>query len=1139
MDPIQFAIRNPVKVAVGVLLLVLFGLLSLRVIPVQLVPNVDQPIITVTTTWAGRSPEELERDVIEEQEDRLKNVSNLRKMTSSASVGQAQIELEFFVGTDIKSVRQEVSDSLREVPEYPAEVDEPVITDGTGGEGDPIAWLILTSDTPDFDVQTIGDLVEDRVKPFLERIPGVSEVRVYGGREREIHIEFDPARIAQRGITFNQLVSALRLENVNVSAGDLEDGKYDVRVRTVGQYDDLEQIRNTIVTYGEGGPVRIKDLATVRQWYEKQRSFVRSRGQTALAIPVYRETGANVIRIVEGTTRYAGLNGRVGELNRPDGILAGIARQVQRERDLPEPPQLAIAKVYDETGYIYDALSLVRTNLFIGGALAGLALLLFLRSVRPTLIVSLAIPISVIGTFVVMTAFGRNLNVISLAGLAFAVGMVVDAAIVVLENIDRHLGMGKRPRQAAYDGAREVWGAVLASALTTLAVFLPVLTIEEEAGQLFRDIALAICAAVTLSLIVAVTVIPASASRFAQSQHVPKTAALRAGQRLWGLASLMAWFRDAYAELIHWTTQRNAFGVGLRASVVGAFTLAAVLGAVLLMPPTDYLPRGNQNIVFGGMLTPPAYNQPFSLEIARRGEAILRPYWEATSYADLEGLPPIIHPFTQQVVEHIPPIDNYFFVSFNGGIFGGATSVDRQNVEPIGGLLSYAWSSISPGSIGFAEQATLFGRGLGGTRQIDVEIVGTDNDRVRQSGEALYMQLATAFGYGKVRPTPANFNLPGPEMRVTIDRVRAADLGIDVAALGLGVRALVDGITVGDYRISGQSIDIVARRGRDMTLSPDDLGRIPLAYLRDDGQRGTIPLASVARIERSTAPQSILRIEEQRAVKLELVPPEDVPLETAANQILGVIADLHDQGVLGGEVNASLGGSADKLAAVREAMLGKWYGWTMDSFVSLGFSRIFLALLVTYLLMAALFESFLYPFVIMFTVPLATVGGFMGLALIHKIEPRQQLDVLTMLGFVILIGIVVNNAILIVHQALNFMRGLGESEADRREALAPREAIRESVRTRLRPVFMTTLTSVCGMLPLVMMPGSGSELYRGLGSVVVGGLIVSTFFTLVVVPLLFSLVMDARLALLGTTGVEIIAPDRAPNGAVDAAPGPV
>ncbi len=881
MDIIQFAIRNPVKVAVGVLLLLLFGLLALRTIPIQLVPNVDQPIITVNTNWTGRSPEEIERDIIEPQEDKLKNVSNLKKMVSTASVGRSEIELEFFVGTNIKAARQEVSDSLREVPEYPADVDEPVVNDGTGGEGDPIAWLILTSDTPDFDVQTIGDLVEERVKPFLERIPGVSEVRVYGGRDREVHLEFDPARIAQRGITFNQLIAALRLENVNVSAGDLTDGKYDVRVRTVGQYEQLDAIRDTIVAYTDGGPVRIKDLAEVNLGFAKRRSFVRARGKTSLALPVYRETGANVIQIVEGTNRYKGLKQRIEQLNLPGGLLEGISRQVQRERDLAAPPDLRVDKVYDETGYIYAALNLVRNNLFIGGALAGAALLLFLRSVRPTLIVALAIPVSVIGTFVVMTAAGRNLNVISLAGLAFAVGMVVDAAIVVLENIDRHLGMGKQPARAAYDAAREVWGAVLASALTTLAVFLPVLFIEEEAGQLFRDIALAICAAVSLSLIVSVTVIPTSAARFARAHHVPRTALMRAGRALFGLTPVFAKLRDNFAGLLYWATQRTALGVGVRLAVVGAFTLGSILASYLLMPPTDYLPRGNRNLVFGGMLTPPSYSQDFSMEIARRSEAILRPYWEANTYADLQGQPPVIHPFTQQPVENIPPLSNYFFVSFNGGIFGGSTSRYEQNVEPVGGLLSATWNSVSPGAIGFAEQATLFGRGLGGSRQVDVEIVGSDMARVRQAGEALYMQLSAMFGYGKVRPTPANFNLPGPETRLTIDRVRAADLGIDVAALGTGVRALVDGVTVGDYRISGESIDIIAKRSNDMALTPDQLAQIPLAYRRSDGQAGTIPLSSVARIERTTAPQSILRIEEQRAVKLELVPPDNVPLETA------------------------------------------------------------------------------------------------------------------------------------------------------------------------------------------------------------------------------------------------------------------
>ncbi len=1138
MDPIRFAIENPVKVSVGVILIVLFGFVALVTIPVQLTPDVDQPIITVETEWTGRSPEEVEREILEEQEDVLKDISGLKKMTATAFLGRGQIELEFYIGTDKDAARQEVSDSLREVPEYPDEVDEPVIQAGEAGAESPIAWLILTAETREaerFNVQALGDAAEDRIKPYLERVPGVSEVRVYGGREREVIIDLDPRAIAQRGVTFNELRQALRLHNVNVSGGEIAEGKYDVRVRTIGQYDQLDQIRRTIVKYDDGGPIRIDDLGDVRLGLEKRRSFVRSRAEVALALPVYRETGANVISIMEGTRTAKGLKDRLEDVNRL--VLPQIARQIAEEEQLAEPPRLELRQVYDETVYIYDALSLVRSNLFIGGALAATALLLFLRSFRPTFIVALAIPISVIGTFVVMTAFGRNINVISLAGLAFAVGMVVDNAIVVLENIDRHIHMNKKPMRAAYDATREVWGAILASTLTTLAVFIPVLTIEEEAGQLFRDIALAICAAVTLSLLVSITVISSSSSRLLRMRSGEDGPLLRAGHNLFGVLPLFSFFVKAFSGGIHRLTAPTRFGVAARLGIVAAFTVVALGGAYLLMPPTDYLPRGNKNLVFGVVLTPPGYNIGHDESIGQRVESRIRPYWEASDDADLAELDPPVHPFTGQPIERIPPVENYFFVSFFGGVFNGATSQDKNNVAPLADLLSWATNQI-PGVIGFAQQTSLFGRGLSGTRGIDVEVTGDDLDLVRSSADALYGRLRELYGFDKVQPTPGNFNLAAPELRVQIDRVRAADLGIDTDALGNGVAALVDGIVAGDYRYRGKAIDIRAQRDPAIELTPEQLAQMPLAYTDETGRRGTIPLNAVATIQRADSPQQIQRIEERRAVTLTVTPPDDEPLEAATARIDGLVGDLRDQGQIPPEIDIRLAGSASKLAQMREALLGEWHGFTLDTLRSVLFSRIFLALLVTYLLMAALFESFLYPFVIMFSVPLATVGGFLGLRLIHDgwgmadwpvvgqtlygwlgptgfglVNPAQQLDVLTMLGFVILIGIVVNNAILLVHQALNFMRGLGEGEGDATGALPPREAVRASVRTRIRPIFMTTATSVAGMLPLVVMPGSGSELYKGLGSVVVGGLIVSTLFTLIVVPLLFSLVMDAKAAL--------------------------
>ncbi len=1095
MDIIRFAISNPVKVSVGVLLLLLFGLLALLTIPIQLTPNVDQPKLSVQTTWVGRSPEEIETEIIQEQEDRLKSVSNLRKMIATSNTGVGNIELEFFVGTDMNRIRQEVSDKLREVPEYPDDVDEPVISSGETEGENAIAWLLVTSDEPGFDVETVGEQIEDRVKPYLETIEGVTQVDVYGGRNRETHIQIDPRELAQRGVTFNTLRSAIQGENVNVSAGDLPEGRLDVRVRTVGQYDNVQDVLDTIVTYTDAGPIRVKDLGNVVETHEKRRALVRSNGERCLAMPVFRETGSNVIEVMEE------LHKRIEVVNQ--SILPTIG------------PKLSMEQVYDETNYINQAIALVQNNLWLGGSLAAIVLLLFLRTIRPTIVVAISIPISIIGTFVVMTLLGRNLNVISLAGLAFAVGMVVDAAIVVLENIDRHLAMDKPVSQAAYDAAKEVWGAILASTLTTVAVFVPVIFLEEEAGQLFRDIAIAICAAVLLSLIVSITVIPTASSRFlrkhdAEHDQGPLKTQMRS---LFGLTGVLGQLTNGYAKLVHTLTARKPATVLTRIGVVAVMTLLSLGGAYLLMPPTSYLPEGNQNLIFGIMLTPPGYNLDHNSGIGEHMEEGLRPFWEAETYDDVAKVPPAIHPFTQMPVENPPPIETFFYVSFQGTVFYGAISADDENVSPLEGVLMSAGSGV-PGSIGLAFQQGLFGMDLLGGNSIDIEITGQDLDVIREDAIVLRNELMGTYGPFAINPQPANFDKPSREAQVKVDFVKASALGIQAQDIGGAVRGLVDGLNIGDYRMGADNVDLLLIRHPSLPLQSDTLDMIPLAYQDSDGESGIVPLSHIAEIVQTESPQEIRRIDYQRAITLSLGAPDGMPLEALTTDAQETIDRLKDQGMLSGQTQVEISGTADKLTQVRQALLGEWQGFTAESLISLISSRMFLALLVTFLLMAALFESYLYPLVIMFSVPLATVGGFIGLALIRTFDPSQQLDTLTMLGFVILIGIVVNNAILIVHQALNFMRGIGESESDKIEAMGSSEAISESVRTRIRPIFMTTATSVCGMAPLVLMPGSGSELYRGLGSVVVGGLIVSTVFTLVVVPLLFSLVMDLRITVL-------------------------
>ena len=1104
MDPIKFSIENPVKVSVGVLLIALFGVLALFAIPIQLTPNVDQPIVRVTTDWVGRSPDDVEKEIIERQEEKLKSIAGLKKMSAIAYEGQSVITLEFYIGTDMREATLEVSNKLREVKVRPADSDEPVVEVSASSSESPIAWTIITADDPNFEIEGLLDYAEDYIKPHLERIDGVSEIRVYGGRKRQVQIRIDPQLMAQRAITFRDLRTALQLANVNVSAGSIADGRLDVRVRTVGEYDDLDKIRETVIAETEGGQIRVKDIGTVVLTYEKLRGFVRNKGKPGLALPIYREVGSNVMTVMEQVRI------RVAEVR--DEVLPMIARQVQLDQNLEKPPVFQYDQVYDETVYIDDAVSLVYDNLWAASLLTAITLLAFLRSFRPTLIISFAIPVSIIGTFVAMYGAGRNLNVVSLAGLAFAVGVVVDNATVVLENIDRHMRMGKSPKHAAYWATKEVWGAVLASTLTNIVVFGPILFIQEEAGQLFRDIALALCASVLLSAIVSITVIPSMAAYLLTVKSMAKSESHKGFWTLWGLMPLMGKMVSAFADFIFWLSAPKFSRVMARLLIIVLLTGASFVGAKIYMPPTTYLPAGNRNLVFGFIMTPPGYNKAHDRILAESVERVIRPYWEAKTDADLANCPPVIDKMTGQPIAGIPRIDNFFFVSVPIGMFTGATSVDKMNVKPLAPLLGSAISEI-PGAYGGAQQRSLFEQGLGGNNRIDIEVTGFKMDEIRNSAGALFGALGQKYGMQNLRPSPGNFNVPSPELRLTIDEIRAKDLGVSNSDLGLGVQAMIDGAIIGEYRLAGKAIDILLVRDSKYELTADTIGDVPVAVRGKDGKTMIVPVSAVASFRRADAPQTIQRIEEQRSITISLSPPGDVPLETIQGQVDEVVAGLRAAKVIPPSVEVTQAGTASKLNDVRAALIGTWTGLNWESIGSLLSSRMVLAILIIYLVMAALFESWLFPFVIMFSVPPAAIGGFLALALVTKFDPTQQLDVITMLGFVILLGTVVNNAILIVHQAINFMNGIGEGEGDVVEKMDMRTAIRESVRTRVRPVMMTTVTTLTGGLPLVLLPGAGSELYRGLGAVVLGGLMLSTIYSLFVVPLVFSLTLDMKQAL--------------------------
>jgi HAE1 family hydrophobic/amphiphilic exporter-1 len=1092
------SIRNAVTVWVGVILTVLAGTIALQRVPVQLTPDVEDTVIAVQTRWEGASPFEIEQEIVDKQEERLQGLANLKAITSKCQQGLGTVKLEFAVGTPKEVALREVSDKLREVPDYPVNADEPVVEASDPDNQDFIAWFIIESEDPDVEVRTLADFAEDRVKPHFERVPGVSESNVLGGREREVQVRFDAVRLAQRGVSPSDLVAALRSTNRNVSAGAVEEAKSDVRLRLVSQYESVKAVEDTVVRTSAEGPVFVRDVAEVVEDFKEPVTIVRSRGRGVLALNAQKEVGSNLMEVM------AGLRAAAVKLNEPGGPLDAEARRLGMKG------RLTITQVYDQTVYIDDALALVEDNIWAGGALALLVLLVFLGSLRGALIIGLAIPISIVGAVVAMLVLGRTVNVVSLAGMAFATGMVVDNAIVVIENIFRHRAMGKTAMRATIDATDEVADALVASTLTTVAVFVPILLVQEEAGQLFRDIALAICAAVLLSLVVAVTIVPTVAARVLPAPPVAGAGRRTLAERL---TAPISWLADVLGRVVH----RLSGSVLARVGIVALFTAASILGTVFLMPPSDYLPLGNRNLVFGLLIPPPGYSLKQQQELMTRVEGSIRPYWEAgrevakgTSVEEASrGLPAVpTFDFAKMAPGPEvtpPPLENYFLVSIEGVMFHGGIASDPTKVVDMIPLFQNATrAEQAPGVFAFAFQVPLFR--LGGTTgsAVKVNLAGDDLDEVTSSALGVFMDLMGMYGPFSVQPDPSNFNVPGPEMQVVPDLVRLGEAGLTPEDLGLAVQALGDGAVVGEYRIGGDTVDlkVVSREHGGEGV----LARLPDAPIATP-YGGTVPLSSLGELRRVNAASQINRIGRRRAVTLQVTPPGGIPLEKALDDIRAMLDARRAAGTLPPGIETTTTGSASKLEAVRHALLGD--GTPGGTFAS----AMFLALFVTYLLMCVLFQSWLDPLIIMFSVPLATVGGFAALRFVHewsvtdRYMPVQNLDVLTMLGFVILIGTVVNNAILLVHQTRNFLRGTAEEGGGKR---GPREAVAEAVRTRVRPIFMTTLTTVLGMLPLVVMPGSGSELYRGLGAVVLGGLLVSTMFTLIVVPLLLSLVLSLQ-----------------------------
>ncbi|MEC8558328.1 MAG: efflux RND transporter permease subunit [Planctomycetota bacterium] len=1144
MNLFESFVRNPVKVSVGVLIVVLFGSISLVSMPKQLIPAVQNPILSVETRWPGASPQEIEREIVQEQEEQLAAIEGLIKMSSTCRNGEGDITLEFAVGTNINDAMTRVNTRLQQVREYPISAREPVI-EASSSTDSPIARFALTarppsvkeiqafqelhpelasaleparkaSDNsalrvyrlqtlfkelgqkhpdlvellpPEVDLQEVRKLSENLIEPELERVNGVAEADTYGGQDEELQVIVDPERLAARGLTIGDVRLALAGQNQDTSAGDLWESKRRWVIRTLGQFRDPEHVRQQVLSNESGTPVYVGDVAEVRVDYKKVDSLSRRYGLTSNGLSVRRASNTNVMEVMEGV--YAAVN----KLN--DGLLKRL--------------DLELFQYYDETEYIKSAIAKVQQNIFVGASLTILVLMLFLHLGRATLlavplivgcslasvfvspwfflvtvvlmlaaglwfgrgalVVGLAIPVSVIGTFLVLGLLGRSLNVISLAGLAFAVGMLVDNAVVVLENIFRLRESGMPASEAATKGSASVAGAVVASTLTTIAVFIPVMFVQETSGQLFKDIALAIAAAVGLSLIVSFTLIPTAAARlFAQASFKTKDSRKTSEQGVDPLAirivnAIGSGFSDWLSRATSWilcTRTRSA-------ALVACMVLFSIGVSYALWPKVEYLPTGNRNFVFCSLSPPPGHNIEHLIDMGRTLEEETKPYWDVD--ADT----------VDQLDLEYPAIRYYFYAVRGTSVFMGMSAMDESRVRELVPLMRKV-SGQFPGTRALAKQSSLFERGLTSGRTIDIEIQGGDLVKLIEVGRRVMGEVAKALPDAQASPQPS-LDLASPEIHIRPKLIESSEIGFSAADLGYMVDAYVDGAYAGDYFVDGEKIDLTIKGQDSFATRTQDIEYLPVTT--PNGQ--IVPLNTLADVDYASGPESILRRERMRAINISVTPPITMALEEAMQRIdQDIVANLQAEGVIDSETIIRLSGTADKLRQAWNAL--RW--------------NLILALAITYLLMAALFESWLYPFVIIFTVPLGAVGGVLGLSLLNLFV-FQALDVITMLGFIILIGTVVNNPILIVHQSLNFMR----------EGDVPREAITKSVKTRIRPIFITTTTTVLGLLPLVLFPGAGSELYRGLGVVVLGGLVLSTAFTLFLVPAVFVLTIDLKQAI--------------------------
>ncbi|MCO4812721.1 MAG: efflux RND transporter permease subunit [Gammaproteobacteria bacterium] len=1030
MNLTDLSTRQWPSVAAAVALVALFGLTSIASLPIQLLPTIEEPQITVANFWRAAAPEEMEANIVEPQENVLRNTPGVTNLNSFIGRGTGFVNLTFAVGTDIQTAKLDVINNLTQAPPRPGDALEPRVNVGGGGQTPGAASLLIRvlPDNPNRELSGYQKLIEDSVQPRLARIPGVSQVNLQGEQPRELHITFDSYRAAALGVEINDIVATVS-RATDSSGGFADVGRRQYTVRFVGQFEP-EQLNELIVGWSNERPIYLSEVADVEIVPRKQDGFTLRNGYPAYYITVQRDYDANTVTILDE------VNKAIVELNENVLHAAGL------EMDLS----------FDASVHIRRAISLVRSNLGLGLLLAISILYFLMRSRRATFLVTATVPLSVLVAFVALRLFDKSLNVISLAGLAFSVGLVMDAAIVTLENIVRCRQSGLSQKEAIAKGTRQITGALFASTVTSVAIFVPVLFMKGMEGQLFQDLALTIAVAVSASFFIAITVLPVAAGFLLR--------------------------KEAADPLEHWWDRITALVMRLtRSPLLCRSWIAGILGAsmlviFLLVPKANLLPQAPSDSLNAFFAMPPGGTiEMVETEIAGTIVERLRPYMEH---------------------EQEPYIRGYNLSSF--GTFNALFIYpqDPNRIEDMIGIVRDEVLVDLPDTQAFVQRSSLLNFGFDGGRSINVDLQGSNINSLSDVAMQAMPIINEAIPGAQVRPNPG-LQIAEPELQLVPNDRRITAAGLDRAAVANIVRALTSGSFVGEYFDGNDRMDMILKG--PTWNSPEELAAIPVAT----PLAGIQSIGELTDIRRTVGPTQLLRVNGQRTLTLSVTPPPEMTVQEALD-ILRDVVDPKLRTIMPGDVSLAYRGTADRLEEAFSTMQ----------------ANLAIAAVVLFFVLAAMFRSLWDGALVMLSMPLAIAGGVIALRVLNLFT-TQAMDLLTTIGFLILLGLVVNNAILLVMQ----------TRAGQNKGLDRSTAVADAVRIRARPIYMSTLTSIFGMLPLMVIPGVGSQIYRGLATVIIGGMFVSAIFTLILMPSILRLppLANPLRRKIGTTATEGVITD--------------